>query len=318
MQKSSPQMKNLFGGTPGGGFFDLPLKPCGDSDGADIVVVGAPAATPYASVGNYCATAPDAVRAAFGWPGVLDHYDFDLDGCPLPDGVAAVDWGNLEYSDSDFAANRDRITARVGEIVAAGALPLVIGGDDSVPIPVLRAYEGHGPLAILQLDAHIDWRDRVGDETLGLSSNMRRASEMPWVEHIVQVGARGLGSARPTDRQDALDWGAKFFPMRNIARDGLDAAIAAIPEGADLYIALDIDVMDPSVVPAVIGPAPGGFDYWQMVTLLEAAARRARIVGCNLAELMPSADIDARGALVAARLLATMMGLAARQIAART
>jgi len=67
----------------------------------------------------------------------------------------------------------------------------------------------------------------------------------------------------------------------------------------------------------LFGGAPGGFDYWQMVTLLEAAARRARIVGCNLAELMPSADSGGRGALVAARLLATIMGLAARQIAAR-
>lgn len=317
MDKSSPQMNSLFGGTPGGGFFDLPPAPCGDTGGADIVIVGAPAATPYASVGNYCAGAPDALRAAFGWPGVLGHHDFDLGGCPLPDGVDAVDWGNLEYSDTDFAANRDTISARVGEILAAGALPLVIGGDDSVPIPVLRAYEGHGPLAILQLDAHIDWRDRVDDETLGLSSNMRRASEMGWVEHIVQVGARGIGSARPADRQDALDWGVRFFPMRDIVHDGLDAAIAAIPEGADLYIALDIDVMDPSLVPAVIGPAPGGFDYWQMVTLLEAAARRARIVGCNLVELMPAADINGRGTLVAARLLATIMGLAARQIAAR-
>jgi len=311
-------MNNLFGGAPGGGFFELPTASPGDTGGASIVVVGAPAATPYASVGNYCAGAPAAVRAAFGWPGVLEHYDFDLGGRPLPDGVAAVDWGNLEYSDSDFAANRERIAARVGEILAAGALPLVIGGDDSVPIPVLRAYQGRGPLTILQLDAHIDWRDRVGDETLGLSSNMRRASEMGWVERIVQVGARGLGSARPADRQDALDWGVKFFPMRDIVRDGLDAAIAAIPEGADLYIALDIDVMDPSVVPAVIGPAPGGFDYWQMVTILEGAARRARIVGCNLVELMPANDINGRGALVAARLLATIMGLAARQIAAGT
>ena len=134
---------------------------------------------------------------------------------------------------------------------------------------------------------------------------------------MARFEARGARQSGP-DLQDALDWGVRFFPMRDIVHNGLDAAIAAIPEGADLYIALDIDVMDPSLVPAVIGPAPGGFDYWQMATLLEAAARRARIVGCNLTELMPSADINGRGALVAARLLATIMGLAARQIAAGT
>jgi agmatinase len=123
----------------------------------------------------------------------------------------------------------------------------------------------------------------------------------------------GIGSARAQDRQDALDWGVKFFPMREVVRNGIDPVIATIPENANLYIALDIDVMDPAVVPAVIGPAPGGFSYWQMLEILEAAAGRARIAGFNLVELMPSADVGGRGALVAARIVAMVMGLAARQ-----
>ena len=316
METEKPRMKSLFGGTPEGGFLDLPAAPPGETRGADIVVLGAPAATPYASVGNYCAGAPDAMRGAFGWPGVLAHHDFDLGGSLLPDGIGALDWGNLEYSETDFAANRESISRHVSAALDGGALPIVLGGDDSVPIPVLEAYRELGPLTILQLDAHIDWRDEVGGESLGLSSNMRRASEMPWIENIVQAGARGIGSARPSDRQDALDWGVRFFPMRELARDGIDALLAAIPEGLPLYIALDIDVMDPSVVPAVIGPAPGGLSYWQAVEILEGAARRARIAGFSLAELMPGADVGNRGALVAARLVATVMGLAARQIAA--
>ena len=313
MNDDSPRMKAMFGGNPDGGFFDLPRADPGDTAEADIVLMGAPAATPYTSVGHYCAGAPDAIRAAFGWPGVLGHHDFDIDGYLLPDGVRAVDWGNLEHSDTDFAFNRAEIEARVGDVLDAGAVPLVLGGDDSVPIPVLNAYREHGPLTILQFDAHIDWRDEVGGETLGLSSNMRRASEMGWVENIIQVGARGIGSARPTDRQDALDWGVKFYPMRSLVRDGIEPIIESIPAGAAIYIALDIDVMDPAVVPAVIGPAPGGMHYWQLVEILEAAAARGRIAGFNLAELMPSADIGGRGALVAARLTAMVMGLAARQ-----
>ena len=183
-----------------------------------------------------------------------------------------------------------------------------------MPIPVLQAYRTHGPLTILQLDAHIDWRDEVDGEAMGLSSNMRRASEMGWVENIIQVGARGIGSARPGDRQDAIDWGVEFFPMREVMRNGLDRVIAAIPKGCNLYIALDIDVMDPAVVPAVIGPAPGGISYWQLLDLLEAASARARIAGFNLVELMPSADVGGRGALVAARIVASVMGLVARQL----
>lgn len=308
-------MKALFGGQPTGGFFDLPTASPGDVGDADIVIIGAPAATPYASVGNYCADAPDAIRNAFGWPGVRDHHDFDIDGKLLTGGIKAVDWGNLDYSDSDFAANRDSIRDRVGSVLAAGAVPLVLGGDDSIPIPVLEAYREHGPLTILQFDAHIDWRDEVGGVTFGLSSNMRRASEMGWVVNIIQVGARGIGSARPQDRADAIAWGVRLFPMREVVHGGFDAIIDSIPADARLYLALDIDVMDPAVVPAVIGPAPGGFNYWQMLELLEAAASRARIVGFNLTELMPGADVGGRGALVAARLVAMVMAQVARQFA---
>lgn len=314
MSNQSPKMKSMFGGTPSGGFFDLPLQSPGDTGDADIVLMGAPAATPYASVGNYCAEAPDAIRGAFGWPGVLGHHDFDIDGYLLPDGIKAIDWGNLDYSETDFATNRDSIRNYVSKILAAKAIPLVLGGDDSVPIPVLEAYREQGPLTILQLDAHIDWRDEVNGETMGLSSNMRRASEMGWVENIIQVGARGIGSARPQDRQDALDWGVQFFPMRAVIQNGIDAIIDSIPENSNLYIALDIDVMDPAVVPAVIGPAPGGFSYWQILEIFEAVTKRARIAGFNLVELMPGADVGGRGALVAARLVAMIMGLAARQI----
>ena len=307
----------MFGGQPQGGFFDLPTTTPGDSQAADIVILGAPAATPYVSVGNYCAGAPAAIRGVFGWPGVLSHHDFDIDGNLLPDNVSAVDWGNLDYSETDFAANRESIRAAVAQILAANAIPLVLGGDDSVPIPVLQAFQNQGPLTILQLDAHIDWRDEVSGETLGLSSNMRRASEMGWVENIIQVGARGIGSARPQDRSDAIDWGVEFFPMRQVVKQGIETVVEAIPSDANLYIALDIDVMDPAVVPSVIGPAPGGFSYWQLLEILEAAAKRARIVGFNLVELMPSADIGGRGALVAARIVAMVMGLCARQVSCR-
>jgi agmatinase len=313
MSNKTPKMKSMFGGEPTGGFFDLPLKTSEDTTEVDIVLLGVPSATPYTSVGNYCADAPAAVRSAFGWPGVLNHHDFDIDGFLLDEKTIAVDWGDLNYHETDFAANRQQIKDHVQKILSLGAVPLLLGGDDSIPIPILQAYVSHGPITILQLDAHIDWRDNVNGESMGLSSNMRRASEMGWVENIVQVGARGIGSARPSDRQDAIDWGVKFFPMRSVVKNGIQPLIEAIPKECNLYIALDIDVMDPAVVPSVIGPAPGGFSYWQMLDILEAVADRANLVGFNLAELMPGADIGGRGALVAARLVAVLMGLISRQ-----
>jgi len=123
MSDQAPKMKAMFGGKPGGGFFDLPLARPGDTRDADVILLGAPAATPYPSVGNYCATAPDAIRNAFGWPGVLDHHDFDIGGKLLPEGVKALDWGNLDYSYTDFDANRVAIRDHVTSILATGAVP---------------------------------------------------------------------------------------------------------------------------------------------------------------------------------------------------
>ena len=303
---------NLFGGAAGGGLFVIPLAPPGEVGDNDIVVMGASTATPYESVGAYCADGPSVIRQAVGWPGMGEHYDFDLGGTVL-DSATAVDWGDLDISLTDFSHNRELIRSSVETVLDNGAVPVVLGGDDSIPIPCLQAYEGHGPVTILQLDAHIDWRDEVQGERMGLSSNMRRASEMPSVENIVQVGARGSGSARPSDVADARKWGVQFFPMRSVRSGGLEPIVEAIPQGASVYLALDIDVMDPSVVPGVIGPAPGGFSYGDVADLFEAVAAKATIVGFNLAEFAPSADVGNRGALVASRIAATTMGLIARQ-----
>src|SRR6185437_13307042 len=148
---------------------------------------------PYASVGPYCAGGPAAIRRAIGqYAANLAHHDFDLDGQLLPPGTRAVDC-------DDAAANRDAIRAACGAILDRGGVPILLGGDDSVPIPLIEALAARGPLAILQLDAHVDWRDEVGGERWGLSSTMRRASELG-VGPIVQVGQRSLGSARPGDQ----------------------------------------------------------------------------------------------------------------------
>ncbi len=312
MMSSNLRIGNLFGGAPERGFYDIPLAEPGALDTTDMVVLGVPTATPYKSVGAYCADAPSAIRNAVGWPGMGEHFDFDLGGVLLRS-THAIDWGDVTVSDDDFAHNRQLITSTVRQVLDGGAVPVVLGGDDSVPIPCLQAFDEHGPITVLQLDAHIDWRDEVQGERFGLSSNMRRASEMAWVDNIIQVGARGSGSARPTDVSDARDWGVHFFPMTQVRSDGFDAIISAVPEGARLYIAFDIDVMDPSVVPGVIGPAPGGFHYGEVADLLSAVAAKTTIVGFNLAEYAPAADVGNRGALVASRLTATIMGLIDRQ-----
>jgi len=311
---ATPSLDAMFGSKAGGTFLGLPA--CDDlaSLDADIAIVGAPCATPYVSVGAYCANGPRAIRdgmAAFS--ANLAHHDFDAGGPLLPAGVRAVDCGDLGYDEARTAENRETIRTAVKTMLDRSAVPILLGGDDSVPIPMLEAYAGHGRFTILQIDAHIDWRDSVQGERMGLSSTMRRASEMGHIERIVQVGQRGLGSARPGDVEDALSWGAKFFSAREVWEHGTEAALDLIEPGTDLIVSFDCDAMDPAVMPGVIGRAPGGFDYWTMVWLLEGAAARARIAGMTFVEFMPESDIDGMGALTAGRLVATAMGLIARQ-----
>ncbi|MGB8812843.1 MAG: arginase family protein [Paracoccaceae bacterium] len=296
-------------------FMGLPL--CRDLSRlqAKVAVIGAAGCTPYPSVGFYCAGGPEAIRAAGAeYAANLAHVNFDLGGPMLPDGVLAVDAGDLPQDVDDAAGNRARIFGAVSQVLDRGGVPVLIGGDDSLPIPMLEAYGGRRrAFTVLQIDAHIDWRDEVGGERLGLSSTMRRASEMGHIERIVQVGQRGIGSARMQDMRDALDWGVQFVPGGEVARGGIWRAVDLIPVGAEVIICFDCDALDPSIMPAVIGRAAGGLGYWQALELIGAVAEKSRIVGFDLVEFMPERDVDGQGAMVAAQLLAGVIGIIARQ-----
>ncbi len=312
---SAPTIGRMFGAEAGeGGFLGLPRVPGTAGVAADVAILGVPAATPYRSVGPYCAEAPAAIRRGIaGYAASRDHQDFDLGGPVLGEaGARAVDCGDLPFDADDFAANRTRIAGAVRDLLAAGVRPIVLGGDDSVPIPVLQAFEGRGPLTVVQIDAHIDWREEVDGERWGLSSTMRRASEMPHVERIVQVGARAIGSARPGDWRDAREWGVSFVTGREVAARGIEPVLDLVPAGADVFFTLDCDGLDPSIMPAVIGPAPGGLTYWQAVELLHGIAAKARLVAFDIVEFMPSADPNGLATLTAARLVCNALGLMAR------
>ncbi|MEM7635890.1 MAG: arginase family protein, partial [Pseudomonadota bacterium] len=166
----------MFGATDVSTFLGVPSCASPDQVDAKAAIVGVPCATPYASVGPYCANGPDAIRAAAApYAANLQHMDFDFAAPLLPGGPQDVcDLGNLGYGE-DSALNRAAVRAAVSAIVERGAVPVVLGGDDSIPIPMLQAFEGRGKYTIVQIDAHIDWRDDVDGERWGLSSTMRRA-----------------------------------------------------------------------------------------------------------------------------------------------
>lgn len=308
-------LAEMFGAGEVETFFGLPR--CRDLSRLDarIALIGAGMATPYGSVGPYCREGPAAVRAASAdYAQNFRHVNFDLGGPILPEGCSAVDAGILEQDEADPAGNRGRIFGAISQVLDRRGVPFLIGGDDSVQIPMLEAYGARGrPITIVQIDAHVDWRDEVGGERLGLSSTMRRASEMGHVTRIVQVGQRGIGSARVSDRQEALDWGVEFVPAGEVARSGVWRAVDLVAAGGDVVVCLDLDALDPSVMPAVIGRTAGGMSYWQVLELVGAVAEKARIVGFGMVELMPDRDVDGLGTQTAVQLLAGAMAIVARQ-----
>ena len=311
--KEASDIATMFGARAVDTFFGLPACEDLDTVTARAAILGAPCASPYKSVGAYCANGPREIRAAIaGYAANITHMDFDLDR-PLFGGgeVSAADCGDLEYDETDVPGNRQRIRKYVAKILEQGAVPIVLGGDDSIPIPVFEAFADRGDLTILQIDAHIDWRDEVQGERWGLSSTMRRASEMDHVKRIIQVGKRGIGSARPADYQAALDWGVEFFSGRDVHRDGIGPVLEAVPGGVNVIITVDCDGLDQSIIPAVIGRAPGGLDYWQTVEIIHGVAAKANLVGFDIVEFMPERDVDALGALVVARIVTNVLGLVA-------
>jgi agmatinase len=308
----------MLGATPVETFMGFPSQSIAALT-ADIALIGVPCATPYASVGAYCAGAPVAIRSAMaGYAPALTHHDFDFDGPFLGAGAVRVaDCGDVACTESDAAGNRRTICSTIATILDRGAVPVVIGGDDSVPIPIFGAFAGRGRFTVVQIDAHIDWREEVGGERLGLSSTMRRASEMDHIERIVQVGQRGLGSARPHDYQAAVTAGVAFVPAREVHVHGVQPVLDLIPFGARILLSVDCDALDPTIMPAVIAPAPGGLTYWQTIDLLHGIAAKAQIACFDLVEFMPERDIAQLGAAHAGRILVHAIALIARQFNTR-
>lgn len=281
---------------------------------ARIAILGADCATPYESAGAYCLGGPDAIRAgAADLEANLSHVNFDLGGVGWPEG-SVVDAGNLPNDPDDAAGNRSRIFGGVSQILDRGAVPVLLGGDNSITIPALEAFGARGSYSVLQVDAHIDWRDEVQGERLGLSSVMRRASEMEHIGRIVQVGQRGIGSARPVDASDARTWGVEFVPGGEVARDGVSRAVDLVPPGGDVIVCFDFDALDPAIMPAVIARTPGGLGYWQALELIGGVVAKAHIRGVIFTEFMEDRDIDGLGAGTAGQLLMSVLGLVARRV----
>ena len=283
---------------------------------ADIAFLGIPFGSAYsvAEISNDQSTMPTAMRQASDrMVRSLERYDFDLGG-PLYAGkpIRAVDCGDVRAEVGDLKAHVARAEQAVRKVLAARAMPIVLGGDHAVPIPVLRAFAGRGPITLVQIDQHLDWRDEVNGVRDGLSSPIRRASEMEHVGEIFQIGLRATGSARQEEVDAAKAYGAHLIPAYELHEAGMDAVLRRIPDGGRYYLTVDMDGMDCAVAPAVAAPMPGGVTYAQARRLIHGLVAKGRVVGMDVVEITPRADVNQITCITAGRLIVNLIGTAVR------
>ncbi|WP_299042040.1 agmatinase [uncultured Tateyamaria sp.] len=276
---------------------------------ADVAILGAPfdAGTQWRSGARF---GPRAVREAstlfsFGHAGAYDHED---DATYLPDSVRIVDMGDADIIHTDTEGSHANIEKGVRAALAAGALPVTIGGDHSINIPCIRAFDGEGDIHILQIDAHLDFVDARHGVRHGHGNPMRRAAECAHVTGLTQVGIRNVSSTAREGYDDARAMGSDILSVRQARALGPGGVIDRIPVGARLYITIDIDAFCPSIAPGTGTPSHGGFLYYDVLEMLQAAARRHEIVGIDLVEVAPDYDPTGSTAILAAQVLMNLLG----------
>jgi agmatinase len=282
---------------------------------AEIAVIGVPYTVPYNLKASRqpSSLAPETIRSqSTRLAPFLGHYDFDFDGPTLAGlNVRIVDCGNVAMRPGRYAENATNVTEVIETILLRGAIPFVLGGDHAVPIPVWQAYRNIKPIYIVHVDAHIDWRDEREGVRDGLSSPMRRASEMAWVTGMAQIGIRGVGSARIEEVEAAKAYGSLIIKAEEVHELGVEAALERIPSGSCYYITIDADGLDPTIAPGVGSPAYGGLNYSQVLRLIRGVAEKGVVVGYDIVEVQPEVDVGHITSYLAARLtLATIGALA--------
>lgn len=277
---------------------------------ADAILFGASDATPYV-VGqtSHAAKAPDFIRRALRhYESDLTRWDFDQEAELLAPKLRVLDGGNLVTDPTTPESNRDVIRTSTQAVLSAGAVPILLGGDDSAPIPFFQAFSQSKGLTILQIDAHLDWHDQRNGSGYTFSSTMRRASELPWVRRIVQVGLRGIGGSSRAELEYAQAWGAKIVTSRDIRLHGIANVLKEIEDDSECLITIDCDGLDPSVIPGVLLPQPGGLSYFDVVDLMQGVASKCRIVGLDIVEFVPERDVQNLGAIAISRIVCTALG----------
>ena len=282
--------------------------------GVDVAIVGAPT-DDLVSDRPGTRFGPRAIRAASCPPG--PHLEAKVEAMAE---LKMVDYGDAPVVPADAVRTHEAIERTVGEVVAAGAIPIVLGGDHSIAEPDIRACASrHGRLGLVHFDTHTDTGTEVFGVEISHGTPMYRLVEQGHVDprRYVQIGLRGYWPG-PKELAWQEQRGITSFFMHDIRELGIRAVVERALEvvgSGPAYVSVDVDVLDPAFAPGTGTPEPGGMTSGDLLWACRAVAERLELVGGEIVEVIPtavgSADITA---LVADRIVRELLtGIALRR-----
>ena len=281
-----------------------------DAINADVAVMGAPF-----DFGSQFRTGsrmgPRGIREAstlfsFGHAGA---YDFEDDITYLPsESTRIVDIGDADIIHTDTIKSHANIKLGVEKILASNAIPVIMGGDHSINIPCIDAFENEEPIHLIQIDAHLDFVDERHGVRFGHGNPMRRASEKTYVTGMTQIGIRNVSSTAKEGYVDARNKGSKIFSVRHLRQMGISKILNEIPKNKRYYLTIDIDAFDPSIASGTGTPSHGGFYYYEVLELVDGIIKQGSVVGLDLVEVSPDYDVTNSTSTLAAQILMNTIG----------
>ncbi|HEY6891503.1 MAG TPA: agmatinase [Solirubrobacter sp.] len=284
--------------------------------GADVAIVGAPM-DELTSDSPGTRFGPRAIRAASCAPG--GHLEAGVDA--LRTVLRVVDFGDAPILPADPVRSHLAIQETVAQVLAAGAIPVILGGDHSIAEPDIRAVaEVHGPVGLIHFDTHTDTGREVFGATLSHGSCMYRLVESGHIDpsRYVQIGLRGYWPG-----EAEFGWQAERGIVSHFMHDVRDRGIRAVVADAiehvgagPVFLSVDIDVLDPAFAPGTGTPEPGGMTSGELLWACREIASAVELVGHEIVEVLPdrigSRDITA---LVAERVVReTLTGVALARV----
>ena len=257
---------------------------------------------PYDATTTFVSGARRGPKAIIDASAEVELYDYQLDLEPARAGIATH--GEVPVLVGDPASMVERIERCVEGVLAGGKIPVVLGGEHTVSLGPLGALARSREFTLVCFDAHADLRSEYQGSPYSHACYLRRASE------LVDCCVLGVRSLSLDEARYAQKAGLRmFYADRLTGRSADQVDLDFLPQ--NVYLSIDLDVLDPSIMPSTGTPQPGGLDWYEMIGLLERVVTGRNVLGFDVVELCPQPGIPASD-FTAAKLIYKLMGLILR------